>query len=397
MTILEDASMTEAKLQRVRIGDLKPNPFRDIDNYQLNEEKVEALMSSIDVSGWWANILVRERPGGPELAYGHHRIEALRRMFGDDYKAQVLVKDLSDDNMLRLMVQENLTIWGGGAATMLENVRATVKALAEGKLAEFPEVAGDTPKQQIRYAPSFQMNGPAARRAAPSYTAAAIAKYHGITDKRGVQDALATLEAIERRDLEEKDLLDLTDVQAREIGRQVTGVRRDVEERVKATEKALEDAPTPGARKKLERKLEKERKLAEELPRQTGKQLTETVRKRGRDNVSRDDIRQEGAKVRTKVALPKRERKIDCDAVVAKITNHLYDVTREDHPAMGALVTMASNLNLFSPAHVRRVLEALHTAADRIDTYIGSIEPMTDDEAVDVEAEVVSELPGGDA
>jgi len=51
-----------------------------------------------------------------------------------------------------------------------------------------------------------------------TYTAESIREYHNLTDATSIKEALATLEAIERRELEERDLADLTDTQAREIG-----------------------------------------------------------------------------------------------------------------------------------------------------------------------------------
>ena len=381
----------EAKLKRFAIRNLKPNPFRDIDNYQLNEEKIEALQNSIDVSGWWANILVRETPKGPELAYGHHRVEALRRKFGADHEVAVLVKDLSDDVMLRAMVQENLSVWGGGAMTMLENVRATVRALAEGRISEFPAPNPKARDSQLRYAPSFIMgadvSGPATHI---PYTAAAIAQYHGFRADDLVKEALATLEAIERRELEERDLADLTDTQAREIGAQVAAARRDVETRVEHIQKAAEDAP-PAQRRTLERKLERAKQDVTEVPRSVGKKLADEAKRRGRENVSRQDIREKGRELRAQYVVPKKQT-IDAEAVVKKITAHLYDMTRDDHPAIGALIIMANHLEAFQPSQIASIEKALRTAIDRLEVYAGSIEPMTNRETDVVDAELVSEL-----
>ena len=132
--------MADAKLKKVRVGDLKPNPFRDMKNYQLSEAKLEALDRSFEASGWWSNILGREVDGGVEIAYGHHRTESLRRKYGDNHEVAVLVKPLTNDDMLRIMVQENQDAYGTSTRTAIENVRQTVKAYAAGELEEGPGV-----------------------------------------------------------------------------------------------------------------------------------------------------------------------------------------------------------------------------------------------------------------
>jgi ParB-like chromosome segregation protein Spo0J len=62
------------------IKSIKPNPFRDPANFPIQAEKIEALRESIHATEYWGNILARLVDGGAELAYGHHRIEALRQV-----------------------------------------------------------------------------------------------------------------------------------------------------------------------------------------------------------------------------------------------------------------------------------------------------------------------------
>ena len=49
------------------------------------------------------------RPKGNlfELAYGHHRLEVLKQIFGDNYTIEVIVRNLNDDQMLQIMTNEN--------------------------------------------------------------------------------------------------------------------------------------------------------------------------------------------------------------------------------------------------------------------------------------------------
>ena len=69
---------------KVRLKDLNPNPFRDIKNYPISEEKVQSLVNSIHQIGFWDNILARKTNGRIEIAYGHHRHLALQKHFNTE-------------------------------------------------------------------------------------------------------------------------------------------------------------------------------------------------------------------------------------------------------------------------------------------------------------------------
>ena len=66
---------------KVKIKDLKPNPFRDMKNYPINQEKIQSLTNSINETGFWDNILARKNNGNIEIAYGHHRLVVLKKLF----------------------------------------------------------------------------------------------------------------------------------------------------------------------------------------------------------------------------------------------------------------------------------------------------------------------------
>ena len=57
----------------------------------------------------WDNVVVRERDGRYQLAYGHHRIEAARQELGPDAIVRVIVRNL-DDMMIRVMLDENSVV-----------------------------------------------------------------------------------------------------------------------------------------------------------------------------------------------------------------------------------------------------------------------------------------------
>jgi hypothetical protein len=120
-------------LQKVAIGKLRPNPFRRLDEYPIEREKVEALKSSIENSGFWKTIVGRPaKDGSVEVAFGHHRLVALQELFGPDETVEILVQDITNENMLRMMANENMAEWGSDGWVEVETVRATIEAARKG-------------------------------------------------------------------------------------------------------------------------------------------------------------------------------------------------------------------------------------------------------------------------
>lgn len=108
MNIIRIDEMTIAK---IRLGDVRHNPFRRFEEFPLIEKKVAALQNSIQETGFWDNVLGRVVEGGVEIAYGHHRIEAAKRVYGEDHEIGITIRELSDIEMLRVMGLENSEDW----------------------------------------------------------------------------------------------------------------------------------------------------------------------------------------------------------------------------------------------------------------------------------------------
>ena len=110
---------------QIKIKDLQPNPFRDIKNYPIDQEKVESLAKSINQTGFWDNILARKRDGRIEIAYGHHRLVALKKDFKPDHIVDIPVKDLDDATMIKIMANENMEQWELNPTIITETVKVT--------------------------------------------------------------------------------------------------------------------------------------------------------------------------------------------------------------------------------------------------------------------------------
>jgi len=114
---------------KVKVKDIKPNPFRDMEKYHIRRDKIELLKKSINETGFWDNIVVRKAGNKYELAYGHHRWKALQEL--DIKEVDIPVKDLDDFTMFKMMANENLEIWGVSTDVLISTVKSAKKFLDE--------------------------------------------------------------------------------------------------------------------------------------------------------------------------------------------------------------------------------------------------------------------------
>lgn len=204
------------------IKDILPNPFRHISRYPIRKDKIAALRESLRTTGFWANVVARSKNGKAEIAYGHHRLVALKEEYGPSHKVELILRKLNDDTMLQIMARENMEEWGTSAAVEHETIRATVEAYSKDKIT-LPPVNPNTPKSQIKYAPSFVPGEPLPRGGeGHPYTAQTLAEFIGWlqpdgTSQQKVLDALTALQFIEEGLLKEKDFEGLTTKQAQAV------------------------------------------------------------------------------------------------------------------------------------------------------------------------------------
>ena len=112
-----------------------PNPFRNLKHYKLGEEKIDELINSYKASGYWPIIIVRKnKDEAYETAYGEHRKEAYRRLYGKTAEIEVIGLKLSDETMLKMMANENSDTGAPGFINDVETVQALVKTFAIGQI-----------------------------------------------------------------------------------------------------------------------------------------------------------------------------------------------------------------------------------------------------------------------
>jgi hypothetical protein len=116
---------------KVKVRDVQPNPYRNIEHYPLNKEKIMALTKSIEKTGFWDNLVGRELDGQIQIAYGHHRIEALRLAegFGYDFEFELPVKNIDNGTMIQIMANENMQEWSHSIGVVDETVKVAKEYL----------------------------------------------------------------------------------------------------------------------------------------------------------------------------------------------------------------------------------------------------------------------------
>ena len=250
---------------KVKLKNVLPNPFRDIDAYPILQSKIENLKKSISSTGFWDNIVARQTPDGKkiEIAYGHHRVEALRAMYPDTKEFDFIIKDFDDAQMIRSMADENMQEWGHDSGIERETVKAIVEAYGAGKI-NLTKPAGNTPTDSFRYAPSFCFGK---QRVAGTrsdshevkpYTADTICGFlNGTMSVDTVKYTLRALCLIEQGHLKESQLKGLTSSQAREVVNETAATIKRAETIRKEAERQAMSAPTPTLQRQIVREAEK--------------------------------------------------------------------------------------------------------------------------------------------
>ena len=115
---------------QIKIKDLKPNPYKkQINEGKYNDTQLEELTLNLDELGLMGAIPVVNINSKYHLVNSHHRIEALRRKFGENFEVAVTVHKYNDDQLLRGMVIENLSQRGGDFKEESENIKVVEEYL----------------------------------------------------------------------------------------------------------------------------------------------------------------------------------------------------------------------------------------------------------------------------
>lgn len=288
------------------LKDVAANPFRHMDRYPIRRDKVQALRESMRSTGFWDNVVARERNGRAEIAYGHHRLVALRDEYPDDHEIELIIRDLSDEDMIRVMARENMEEWGTSAAIEHETVRSVVEAYGDGQI-ELPSAGSEAGRS--RFAPSFIIGNRERGLSDRPYNAQTIANFLGWTTPSGeaqdkVKDGLAALEFIERGLLSEADFAGLTTKQAQAVIRQARKAEAERERLAQLHEQQAREAEE-AARVAEARRIEAERERREREA-EVARARDEAERRAAAEAARRAEQEREAAKEEQRVAERRR-------------------------------------------------------------------------------------------
>ncbi|MFA5376816.1 MAG: ParB/RepB/Spo0J family partition protein [Dehalococcoidia bacterium] len=118
---------------KIQVKDLRPNPYRHMEKYPIQHDKVEALKISIGETEFWDNVLARKNGNVYEIAYGHHRLTALQEL--KIKEVDIPVKEIDDAKMIRIMANENMDDWKSSPAVVNETV-SVAKEFIDAEMAK---------------------------------------------------------------------------------------------------------------------------------------------------------------------------------------------------------------------------------------------------------------------
>jgi hypothetical protein len=240
--------MKPSEIKMVPIDKIVANPFRDLANYPVIRSKVDTLKASIATVGMWESIIARPKDNHYEQAFGHQRLTAAKEMKLTE--VPVIVRDLTDEQMVQFMGRENgedysadflvmLNTWEAGVK-FSGSVRKNLKAVDIARLLGWMEMKGSTGQDQMNQI---------ARACA-----GAVALIEGGYIERKDLDGLTVSAArhIVERALSRMDSISkmgkLSGAEAKDIEHAKTMVGRGVKETVKEAKKGTVPASQIGSR-----------------------------------------------------------------------------------------------------------------------------------------------------
>lgn len=115
---------------RVRLKDIKPNPYRDFAVDPVDDERVEMLTQSIHDHSFWGGIPCRKLLNGDiEAAAGWHRL--CGAINAGVTHADLVVNDFTDDQMIKVYALENATQRGNTSLTIAGSVAGALRKCLE--------------------------------------------------------------------------------------------------------------------------------------------------------------------------------------------------------------------------------------------------------------------------
>ena len=355
-----------SELKTVKVGSLEPNPYRDgkgeatwetlAASYPINPAKTEKLRESFlsereggKKLGVWESIIARPAGKGYQIAFGHHRVVTFKELVEASELPDglpIIVKELSDADMILYMARENDEEWRHRFLLAVMNpIEAVLAAYGAGTV-ELEQPDPKTPGVYIR------MLSPVGDKIGKSYTDNTIGRFLGWTKQEGkaqpkVRTALDALALIAGGLLERSHFLVLTHSEAEELVRRTKVARKQKEDAIEAEisvkREELKKAEKQGDKNKaakVEEYIERaEERLKKEVARET-KNVGDFVAKRFAEGESIKavraelDVDSEAKKVSPRAAVDNPAR-VETEELTVRVDAFLKD----DNPKWKVVLT----------------------------------------------------------
>jgi hypothetical protein len=390
----------DQRMEKVAISQLKPNPFRELDDYPIDREKVDKLKESISETGFWGTIVARKKGSSFEIAFGHHRKIALVELqqegiIGKSEKVDIIVRDLTNEQMIQLMARENLEEWGTNAYIEAQTVESTIRAYGAGEI-QLPEVDEKTNEKHLRYADKSICQHP--------YTEATLAKFLGwqTVDKahpegrpnHACKVAFEMLDAFELGIVSRKELRGVKRDVAREIISRAMSLHREQERIANERRKMAKEAEDRAAKEEDARKARALQKAADELERQAevaeasakdvAKEFaTEAVKQTKSGNWSQRDVREAGDQAKEELRTKREQQVKTARQLYAglrdEVCDMLNDKADERFASLRNLLRMDCGLTAEDIKRLREEVLALQSRSSDFAKELGTWKPKDSD------------------
>lgn len=95
---------------KIKLKELNPNPFKkEINKGHLDKEQIIRIKSNIKELGLMGSIPVFKKENKYFLIAGHHRVQALKEVYGNNFEVEIVIHNYNEEQILRGMIIENLT------------------------------------------------------------------------------------------------------------------------------------------------------------------------------------------------------------------------------------------------------------------------------------------------
>ncbi len=385
-------------MKTVSVSSLSPNPFRELDDYPIDREKVEALKESIGSTGFWGTIVARKKGAKHQIAFGHHRMVALQEL--GSKRCEIIIRDLSNEDMVQMMARENLEEYGTNAYIEAQTVESTIRAYGRGEI-EIPEPDPKTNQKHIRHAQRGSSEHP--------YTMQTIANFLGWVGSDGQPNhccrvAFHTVDAFMEGIVTRKQLRGVKRDVAKEICGKAMAIKREQEriasEKRRKAEQATRLAEMPENKQHARTLKRHADKFASEAD-QAEATAVNVAKKFAKDAVketkagkwSQRDVREAGAeekaKLRSRAERRYREAKEHYDALSRRISKMLNETVDDEFKSLVSLLSMDCGLE---PHHISVMLEeveALRKRAEKFAKKLRAWEPPRNAGQVDSQLRIV--------